>query len=66
MNPLYSIDLGLLKRQKRELDALISEISEKTNLSRTSEDTNRLDNLEGILNLLDAVQDYVEDNNLKK
>jgi len=66
MNPLYSIDLGLLKRQKRELDALISEISEKTNLSRTSEDTNRLDNLEGILNLLDAVQDYVEDNNLEK
>ena len=66
MNPLYNIDLVLLKRQKRELDALISEISEKTNLSRTSEDTNRLDNLEGILNLLDAVQDYVEDKNLEK
>ena len=66
MNPLYNIDLVLLKRQKRELDALISEISEKTNLSRTGEDTNRLDNLEGILNLLDAVQDYVEDNNLEK
>lgn len=66
MNPLYNIDLGLLKRQKRELDALISEISEKTNLSRTSEDANRLDNLEGILSLLDAVQDYIEDNNLEK
>ena len=66
MNPLSNIDLVLLKRQKRELDALISEISEKTNLSRTGEDTNRLDNLEGILNLLDAVQDYVEDNNLEK
>lgn len=66
MNPLYSIDLVLLKRQKHELEDLISEISEKTNLSRTSEDTNRLDNLEGILSLLDAVQDYVEDNNLEK
>ena len=66
MNPLYNIDLVLLKRQKRELDALISEISEKTNLSRTSKDANRLDTLEGILSLLDAVQDYVEDNNLEK
>ena len=66
MNPLYSIDLVLLKRQKCELGDLISEISEKTNLSRTSEDATRLDNLEGILNLLDAVQDYVEDNNLEK
>lgn len=66
MNPLYNIDLVLLKRQKHELEDLISEISEKTNISRTSEDTNRLDNLEGILSLLDAVQDYVEDNNLEK
>jgi hypothetical protein len=66
MNPLYNIDLGLLKRQKLELVDLISEISEKTHASRTGEDTNRLDNLEGILSLLDAVQDYVEDNNLEK
>ncbi len=54
-NPLYHVDLIALKKQKLVLlDVIAGE----------PVDPGKIEALDGILELLDAVQDYVEENNL--
>lgn len=56
INPIYNINLSLLKKQKLKLVDVLNDSD--------SEDGEKIEALEGIVNLLDAIQDYVEDQNL--
>ena len=56
INPIYNINLSLLKKQKLKLVDILNDSD--------SEDREKIEALEGIVNLLDAIQDYVEDQNL--
>lgn len=58
-NPIYNIDLKLLKEQKNTLVEVIDVIADLNRLTRWAA-TEAVDNLDGLLHMCDAIQDYLE------
>ena len=58
-NPIYGVNLKLLKEQKNTLVEVIDVIADLNRLTRWAA-TEAVDNLDGLLHMCDAIQDYLE------